>query len=146
MGPRSLFVLSLSIALREIRFNHLILLLQTIRLWLCFLSIWRGDLTPCSPAIRSHTLWRWRSVLPLIRIDRSYCRNNKNRLLWSLRAPPQKTLRFPADTYSTHAHMPPPSTRNSSGTYHKTSSSIMKELWVPSIKPNQLEKSLFYHH
>lgn len=92
-----------------------------------FFQFDKGNLTPFLPAIRSHTLWRRRSVLLLIRIDRSYCRNNKNRLLRSLGAPPKSTA--PPQTH-THAHTPP-SMHNSSGTSTR--------------HPHQLWRSSEYH-
>lgn len=108
------------------RFNHPILLLQTIRLWLCFLSIWWGNLTPFFPTIRSHTLWRRRSVLLLIGIDRSYCRNNKSRL-------PRRLGPHPKHCASTvrRARTPLPATHGSSGTSTR--------------RPHQLWRSSEYH-
>ena len=90
--------------LKTMRFNHLILLLQTIRLRLCFLSIWWGNLTLFFPTICSHALWRWRSVLLLIGIDRNSCRNNRGRLLQRF-GPHPRTLRFNIWTCMT-AHAP----------------------------------------
>lgn len=78
------------------RFNHPILLLQTIRLGLCFLSIWWGNPTLFFPTVHSHALWRWQSLLVLIGIDRSYWRNNRSSLL---RHPTQDTLFLHIYTY-----------------------------------------------
>lgn len=57
-------------------------------------------------AIRSHTLWRRRSVLLLIRIDRSYRGNNKNRLSPGVSGPtpPKKNKKRCASTYTTLTH------------------------------------------